>query len=100
MTIKLILDIFTLLHFYEFAKNRIMYNLKGMFKMTISKFVEHYSNESLFSNPLGVKTTALRSYIKENREKLEAEGLVKFTKKLRSINIEIINPEGLFAKLA
>lgn len=68
--------------------------------MSISEFVDHYSNDSLFSNPLGIKSSSLRSYIKENRKQLEDEKLVKFIKKLKQENIEIINPEGLFAKLA
>lgn len=68
--------------------------------MSIKEFIEHYSNDTLFSSPLGIKASSLRSYIKENRSKLEEEKLVKFTKKLKQENIEIINPEGLFAKLA
>ena len=68
--------------------------------MSIKDFVKHYSNDSLLSSPLSIKDSSLRSFIKENRSDLEKERIVKIVKKLKQENIEIINPEGLFAKLS
>jgi len=68
--------------------------------MTIQKFIEQYTKPNLVSEPLSIGTTALRNWIKENRNTLENENLVKFTKKIASLNIDIINPEGLYNKLS
>ena len=68
--------------------------------MKINAFVETYSENNLLGDPLSIGTTALRNYIKENRSDLEKEKLVKYTKKLSSLSVEIIDPEGLYKKIA
>jgi len=68
--------------------------------MTINKFIETYTKDSLVQEPLSIGTTALRNYIKEHRTILETEKLVKFTKKLQSVSIKIIDSEGLYKKIA
>lgn len=68
--------------------------------MKINAFVENYSKPNLLGEPISIGTTALRNYIKQNKSELETEHLVKFTKKLTSESIEIINPEGLYKRIA
>lgn len=68
--------------------------------MKINAFVETYSKDTLLGEPLSIGTTALRNYIKENKSELESEKLVKVTKKLSSLSIEIVNPEGLYKKIS
>lgn len=68
--------------------------------MKISEFVKIYSEKNLVGKPLSIGTTALRNYIKENKDLLEAESLVKITKKLTSLSIEIVDSEGLYNKIS
>jgi hypothetical protein len=68
--------------------------------MTINNFIEHYTKENLVGESISIGTTALRNYIKEHRVELEDEKLVKCKKKLSSMSIDIINPEGLYKKIA
>lgn len=68
--------------------------------MTVNKFVEEYTKENLIDEPLNIGSTALRNWIKENRADLEKENLVKFKKKLNSLSIDIIDPEGLYKKIS
>lgn len=68
--------------------------------MTVNKFVETYKEKTLMGEPLEIGTTSLRNYINANKDEMEKEGLVKFSKKLKTISIKIINPDGLYKKLA
>lgn len=68
--------------------------------MTVSKFVESYKEKTLLGKPLEIGTTSLRNYINENKDEMEKEGLVKFSKKLKTVSINIIDPDGLYRKLA
>lgn len=68
--------------------------------MTVSKFVESYKEKTLLGEPLEIGTTSLRNYINENKDEMEKEGLVKFSKKLKTVSINIIDPDGLYRKLA
>lgn len=70
-----------------------------MDKMTIVAFVDYYKQERLGYEPLGVGTTAVRNFIKEHRAELENEKTVKFTKKINSVGITIIDSEKLFERL-
>jgi len=68
--------------------------------MTIYKFLEKYTKENLVQEPLNMSSTSLRNWIRENRVELENEKIVKFKKKLNSLNIDIIDSEGLYKKIA
>lgn len=68
--------------------------------MTVNKFVETYKEKTLLGEPLEIGTTSLRNYINANKDDMEKEGLVKFSKKLKTVSVKIINPEGLYKKLA
>lgn len=67
--------------------------------MTIAIFVDTYSKDTLLGEALGVGTTSLRNYLKEHKLELENEKLVKYIKKINSIGINIVDPEGLYKKL-
>lgn len=68
--------------------------------MTVNKFVESYKEKTLLGEPLEIGTTSLRNYINKNKDEMEKEGLVKFSKKLKTVSINIIDPDGLYRKLA
>lgn len=68
--------------------------------MTVNDFVESYKEKTLLGEPLEIGTTSLRNYINKNKDEMEKEGLVKFSKKLKTVSINIINPDGLYRKLA
>lgn len=68
--------------------------------MTIAKFVEIYSKDSLYGKGLNVGTTTLRNYLLKNKEDFEKDEIVKFTKKISSIGIDIKDAEALYKKLA
>lgn len=68
--------------------------------MKINTFIDTYSEKTLVGDPISIGTTALRNYIKENRNELENEKLVKFTKKLNSLSIDIVNADGLYKKIS
>jgi hypothetical protein len=68
--------------------------------MKINAFVEAYKENTLLGDPISIGTTALRNYIKEHKIELEKEKLVKFTKKLSSLSIEITDPDGLYRKIS
>lgn len=68
--------------------------------MTIAKFVETYSRDSLLGEALSIGTTTLRNYILANKDDLENEKIVKCTKKISSVRIDIKDAEALYKKLA
>ena len=69
--------------------------------MKINTFIEEYSKETLvIAEPVSIGTTALRNYIKENRVELESEKIIKFTKKLNSLSIDIVDADGLYKKIS
>ena len=57
-------------------------------------------NKSL--NEIEAETGINRTSVgkKANKDIMEKEGLVKFSKKLKTVSVKIINPEGLYKKLA
>lgn len=61
--------------------------------MTVNNFITTNKDK------VTIGTTAIRTYIKENKSELEKEGIVKFTKKPNSLCIDIIKEDELISKI-
>jgi len=68
--------------------------------MTVNNFITTYKEKTLLGEALEIGTTSLRNYINAHKDEMEKENLVKFSKKLKTTSIKIIDAEGLYKKLA